>query len=265
MIDLNEFDFLDVGCGDGASIEFGKKYLSGGSELGIDRDTKKLDVARQRGHRVVECDVRSMRTRGRVRFTILNNVLQYLDDEAEAGQVLRWAVTVSREFVFVRQPYFDASSSLMRSGLKVYWADWTAHKNPMTTFQIYKTLRSAMRSSGVAGLAIFGNKRIRDTSSEAILPIDAAENSHRYDERKHGPKPYLALPPDCYWETLVVVYVSSTRISASIHRAFPEAELICVYGDAGKSQVASVSEHLAVSARVTDRGSFPFNGLIDSE
>ena len=227
MVDVSGYDFIDFGCSSGGSIKFAKKYFKGQKELGIDLDPKKVEQTRKAGFEAQVADLTQLNQfTGRVRFSILSHVLEYMPDATSATQVIRTAIAISRRFVFIRQPYFDADGYLASMGLKCYWSDWSGHKNHMNTMQIYQAIAPAMKAAHVKGFEIYGHKKVISSDSPDVLPIDAPVNQHAYDLEKHGPKQDVPLTFPVYREMIAIVYLNEDPSTRYVQKLFPEAELL---------------------------------------
>ena len=136
----NRTDFLDFGCSRGRSISDAIEKFGADSGVGIDLDPGKLAAACDAGYDVAGIDILSIPDEPLVRFVTMVHFLEHLLGYDDAKAMTRKVCRVCREFVYVRQPYFDADGQLFQHGLKCYWSDWTGHRYPMTTLDLYGVL-----------------------------------------------------------------------------------------------------------------------------
>jgi hypothetical protein len=208
------YDFIDFGCSKGDSLIFGRDFLGGRYGLGIDIDSKKVQLSIERGEDAIVCDATEIGSyKNAVSFSSMAHFLEHLPGLPLAMKCIESAVNISRDFVFIRQPWFDADGELLKSGLKLYWSDWGGHKNPMTTLDFYRGIRG-LRVKKPVDWAIFGSNRIYSSASKCILPLDAPANRHFYDAGKDGKKPFSMFPFPVYQEIICVIRLSD-RVSMS--------------------------------------------------
>ena len=67
------------------------------------------------------------------------------------------ACSISKDFVFIQQPYFDADSYLFKKGLKLFWSDWRGHPNRMTSLDFNLLLRDLKKNP----LSILSESRLK--------------------------------------------------------------------------------------------------------
>src|SRR5690606_17793598 len=79
-VDWSAYDFLDLGCSRGRSLEYGALRFEGGRGLGIDRNAEKVAAARARGVDAVVGDATDLGIDKQVRFALLMDFLEHLPD-----------------------------------------------------------------------------------------------------------------------------------------------------------------------------------------
>lgn len=111
-----QFDFLDFGCGNGGSLRFGKDVLNGKRGLGLDIDKNKVMSAIKAGYDVLHFDVTKLiQVPNCVRFVIMHHFLEHLSGYRDASKCIKAACVAAREFVYIRQPWFDSDGK----GIKI--------------------------------------------------------------------------------------------------------------------------------------------------
>lgn len=238
-----EMDFYDFGCSEGGSISYAMKRFGGRRGLGIDVDLVKVEAARARGFDAEAIDILALPERKQVRFVTLMHFLEHLDGYATARLMLRKACAVSREFVYVAQPFFDADGELARRGLKLYWSDWRGHTFCMSTLQLQRALESLRCEGLVRGFKIGWHSRIANSADRAVLPLSAPMDQHDYDPARHDAKPLIGFRFAVYRELRAIVDTGG----ADRHETESQARL-------GDLVIASHwSERLSVGRRAIDR------------
>ena len=198
--DVEGYDFFDFGCSTGGNITFTARVMPGLRGLGIDIDPAKISAALENGHHAVVYDILKLPNRPLVEFVTMSHFLEHLPGIDLARRMIGKAVSVSREFVFVRQPWFDSDGELMRHGLKFYWSHWHGHRNKMTTLDFHSILKDELDKGRIAGFSLYGRGPIAHSRSPALLPLGAPVDQHDYQAALHGPKEQRELPFTAYRE-----------------------------------------------------------------
>ncbi len=188
-------DFVDFGCSSGGSMVEMSKLFPAARGLGVDIDEAKIAQAKSTGHQAMVADARYLRARsGNVRFCILSHFLEHLPSLNDATMSLLSATEISTDFVFVRQPNFDADGYLFNLGYKTYWSDWHGHPNRMTALEMHRVFEYLLRRGSLESYEIYAHGRIKNSSDPAVHPLASPENQQIYDAEKHPPKPLRRLP-----------------------------------------------------------------------
>jgi len=227
LISDESIDFVDFGCSSGGSTTQMKELFPGSRGLGVDIDEDKIEAARAAGHEAMVADARYLRSRkGRVRFSVLSHFLEHLPSIADANKCLLSATEISTDFVYVRQPNFDADGYLFQLGYKLFWSDWHGHPNRMTSFEMFRSFEALKARNSIEGYDIFATGRIRDSRDPAIHPLSSPQNQNTYDPEKHPEKPVRRLPffQDVYSEIHAIGLKGSTSEFTDIFaKKYPDA------------------------------------------
>lgn len=184
-----EFDFLDFGCSTGGSIDMAKKLFRASRGLGIDNSPKKIEAARAQGYDAMLYDIADLPGKVCVRFCVMSHFLEHVASRNDVAAYIRKACALSREFVFIQQPYFDADGYLFHRGLKLFWSDWRGHPNCMTTLMFHNLL-APMRAEGKIGdFSIHFHHPITSSKDPAVHSVRSARDQFEYDAAIHPPKP----------------------------------------------------------------------------
>jgi SAM-dependent methyltransferase len=188
---FKKYDFIDLGCGDGASlVNFEKKI--GGRGLGIELNRRKVKKAQELGRNVVHGNALSLsKIPGKVDFVTCDNFLEHLLSHDEVEKMLEQAVKVARKFVYIRHPSFEDIDYLATLKLKTYWSDWRGH----TAMLRVSDLVDMLFRQGIHALKVVPVGRIHDSGDGRVIPLDAPADQHDYVPG-HGPKPDPAVAFD---------------------------------------------------------------------
>lgn len=221
------FDFLDFGCGTGSSIELSKRIFDGKNGLGLDIDPKNVESTRTKGFEALTIDVTEMsQFPDTVSFSVMSHFLEHLSGYQLALRCIAGAVTASRDFVFIRQPWFDSDPELARIGLKLFWSDWVGHSYKMTTLDFCRAIRD-VKNKKIISWGLFGYRQIRDSSDQAVHPLSSPPGQSLFEERKHGQKLNLVLPSSAYAETICVIQLSKDfSVDRVIARFYPDTHAL---------------------------------------
>jgi len=188
QLQKGDFDFLDLGCGTGASGRFVKKAFSAKRGLGIDKSMDRVLEAGKNGFDAIFGDVCNLSFPDScVSFTSMMDFVEHLSCGKKAVKVLKRAAKASRDFLFVRHPNFEDIEYLKSYKLKLDWTDWHGHTNMMCIAD-FKEIFSAL---GWPQHTIIPQIQILDSTHSSILPLDAPRGAVRYDGEKQGEKPLV--------------------------------------------------------------------------
>jgi hypothetical protein len=190
QIELGGYDFVDFGCSEGGSIRWCMQRFAAQRGIGVDIRPAKVEAAHAAGYDAVVADAtRPELFAGRVRFAAMVHFLEHLPSIDAARQAVSTGLSISRDFLYIRQPWFDSDGELLRRGLKLYWSDWLGHPLPMTSLQAFALMRGMTRRGLCVRFCLYGRRVVTSTADPAVVPLDAPVDSHAYDPGPHGPKP----------------------------------------------------------------------------
>ena len=241
-LEAGEFDFLDFGCSKGDSIASVQQVFGPGRGLGVDISNDKVAQARSRGIDAIVGDLIDFSAPDKVvRHVSMLHFLEHLNSLRDARKCLNTAVRVAREFVFVRQPFFDADGYLFANGLKLHWSDWTGHPNKMTTLDFYSMLCSQLSAGLIRRFAIFAIGRIDSSEHPAIHPVASPPDQQIYDPQLHPEKPKapLGFTQQVFVETVVVIELSGGSAIDVYRQKHPKA--VCYFDSELGDDLASNS------------------------
>lgn len=226
-MDVQGYDYFDFGCSSGGNMEFIKRFWPSMRGLGIDIDEEKIIKARAAGHDARVQDILRLSDTKLVRFVTMSHFLEHLDGVECAGRMIRKAVAVADDFVFIRQPWFDADGVLLRHGLKFYWSHWRGHRNKMTSLDFHSILSAEVARKTIRGFEIYGRRHVDHSSHEAIIPLAAPVDQHAYDQKLHGPKGAVELPTRAYCEIVIRIDIGEVTGAQALLSRLQPLELVC--------------------------------------
>lgn len=204
MIGPGIFDFADFGCSNGASIAQAQGVFGGGRGLGIDISGTKVANARAQGLEVLQGDLTKLEVPDEAfRFVTMVHFLEHLPSFDLACKCIATAVRTSRDFVFIRQPWFSSDAYLATLGLKLYWSDWSGHTNRMDVLDFYLALRDLPKPDWQ--WRIYGRYMIKGADDPSIHPLGSGQDQHAYDAAYHGAKSDVDFSQPVFKETVCVL------------------------------------------------------------
>jgi hypothetical protein len=227
-ISLAGYDFVDFGCSAGGSIHFAMNKLGGKRGLGLDIKPKKIARSRAKGYEAELADVSTLDVDaiGTVRFVVMAHFLEHLPTLDTAVRCIRSAVHIADEFVFIRQPYFDADGYLAEAGLQPYWSNWAGHMNHMNRGDFIGIL-SGMKAQGSIGRYIlFARTRVLDSADTVIHPMGSDMGQHHWDAELHPPKPFVHFSIPVYREIGAVVQTRSSDVDARVEQFLATCDIL---------------------------------------
>lgn len=195
-------DFIDFGCSNGSSMKYAKALFGAQKGVGIDIDPAKVAKARELGLEAIEADASALQLpKGSVSFCIMSHFLEHLPGLRTAQKCVASACRVSRDFVYIRHPWFDSDFELLKLGYKFYWSDWSGHTASIGAAQLDYLFRRVRATDWT----IFGIKPVTDLNSPWIIPLDAPINSLETPNNRES----RPLPFEAYHETGALIRTGS--------------------------------------------------------
>ena len=217
-----KYDFVDFGCSKGGSIDWSMKFLGGKRGLGIDISPPKVTATKEAGFDAIEYNLLKLPQEKLFRFAILSHMLEHVPDLKMVQAFIQAACVVSKEFVLIRQPYFDSDGMLFQHGLKTYWSDWHGHPNCMTTFDLYKILQRLKDKGLVKAFSIHGKTHIPHSDHPRVHPLSSPEDQHAYDPDIHPPKPKrIDFDFPVYFETVAFITMGDLKSHMEPFKNYP--------------------------------------------
>ena len=220
LIETKGYEFLDFGCSAGGSLgRYGKMFGAKGKGLGLDISPEKVKKTREAGFDAVECDLTKLRVEKKVRFIVMSHFLEHIPDANDVEKIINNACRSASEFVFIRQPYFDADPYLFKEGFKFFWSDWHGHPNNMTMLDIHNILSPILSKGTIRRFSLYGLDLVKDSSSPDIHNINSPVDQHGWEAGKHSEKRFVDFSQPVYRETMAIVEIRD-RIIEKIEKVF---------------------------------------------
>ncbi len=219
LIEAGCFDFIDYGCSSGGSIKFAQKRLGGGRGLGIDLSAAKVQQAASEGCECVEMDASELKAfPDKVRFVTMFHFLEHLPGITQAQQCISSAFAVAREFVIMKQPWFDSDGILFRDNLKLYWSDWTGHTFKTSALDLARLARGAGKA---CRYRIYGRDPIPHSHHPGVLCLSDPPNSHQHEPGHHGVRPFVEFKEPVFRESMLVALLDEMADFSPLEKALP--------------------------------------------
>jgi hypothetical protein len=186
-VDWSRYDFIDLGCSHGGSLDYCTKRFGADRGIGLDIDPRKVDEARAGGHEAVVADVTRLELRDQVRFVSMMDFLEHLPSLDAVEAVIQGAAAIATDFLFIRHPSFEGEDYLRSLGLRQYWWHWRGHP---THPQVADYCRIFERL-GLRLYTITYRGEIRDSLDTTVLLDDEPIDQGAFDPSVHAERPYI--------------------------------------------------------------------------
>jgi len=225
VIDVEKYNFIDFGSGGGDFMDIARSF-GGRKGLGIENDPVRVRDINGRGKDCVYGDVRNLQWLPEkcVRFVTVDHLLEHMRTLHDVRLVLRSAMRLANDFVYISGPNFDEEPVLATQGLKFYWADWpNSHPLHLTTSQLAWTLMM----EGARKFLVWATAPIKDSTHLDIHPLEARSHSGHYSPAKHPAKPKVVFPRPVYTQfTCVVTLVKSWPGPSIVTKGFDNCPVV---------------------------------------
>jgi hypothetical protein len=223
------YDFVDFGCSSGGSMQFAKHKLGGSRGVGLDIDQNKVDASRRAGFDAHVADVTAIdaNSTGTVRFVTMMHFLEHLYTLEMAEKCIRSACSIADEFVFIRQPFFDADDYLAEFGLRLYWSHWHGHRNHMTAADFQRILEDLLSQGQIRRFILFNRTKITDSDDPCVHPLSSPINQHQWEAGKHAPKDYHEFDTGVYREVGAIIQTRAPKLDEKPLRLLLSCEVFC--------------------------------------
>lgn len=206
---LSDYDFLDIGCGDGHTMIIGRAQFLGERGLGIDKDEASVAKAKDAGHNALVADALTFDPAPhRFDFLTAYHILEHLPSLESVASLIARMPMLARHFAFVAIPSFEGEDYLKQLGLRQYWTNWVGHPCHITV----NDLVDALAACGLAEFEMRCVDLVLSSSHPSIVPV-GAQDELEYDPSKHGPKPSLPLRQKVFREVQALVRMPGGDLS----------------------------------------------------
>lgn len=220
----HKVEFLDFGASKGESIDYANDTFCGGKSqgIGLDINPAKVLAMKEHGYAAFTADITKLKLEHPVRFVIMSHFLEHLPGFVTAQKIVEKATNASSEFIFVKQPYFDADAYLLSRGLKLYWSDWKGHYYHMQSIELFKIFRDLYQAGKISRFCIYASGRINSANDDRIHPLNSNKNQHRYDESLHPSKDHVLsdFTTDVFREIIVLATRSNRVDFEALQKSF---------------------------------------------
>lgn len=204
LLDSGVVEFLDLGCGAGGSYEFIRRHTNLRVGLSLDVSEEKVRQCREANDLSFTFDVGKLpKTPGTVSAAFCVHFLEHIEEAQTVFRIIESALTATRDFLIVRQPFFDHDEALAALGCTTYWSNWSGHKTKLTCAMVDRATDRLQRKGLLYDYTVAGIDRIDNTGHPAILPLKAPPDQHDYDAEAHGPKTIAPIGFACFREIFI--------------------------------------------------------------
>ena len=138
----------------------------------------------------------------------MSDFLEHIPDSNTVDLIIWKAVSIAREFVFIRQPYFDVDPYLFQLGLKFFWSDWKGHPNRMTTLEFHNILKDILNKGAIKRFSFYGRRKVKNSSDPSIHSIWSPRDQRKWKKSEHPPKQLTRFGFDIFKQLVVVIDIN---------------------------------------------------------
>jgi hypothetical protein len=186
-IELDRYDYIDLGSSSGGSFDWARGQLAHGDGVGVDLDPEKVRRARAAGRNVVVGDATDLRVTDAVRFITMFDFLEHLPSLAHVEAAIATAADAATDFIYIRHPSFEGQQYLESLGLRQYWWHWRGHLAQPTVADY----RSMLKRLGLGDFIVVFNGQIMDSGHPSIHSVASPLDSHGFDPAIHPSKHFV--------------------------------------------------------------------------
>jgi hypothetical protein len=168
-IDWTDYDFVDLGCSSGGSIEHCMKRFGAERGLGVDLDPAKVERTQAAGYDAVVADAQELDLDRQVSFITMLDFFEHLPDLGVVEEILAAAHRSARDFIYIKHPSFEGEEQFEAQGLRQYWWDWHGH----TCHVRVADYCSMFDRLGISSYTIRYLGRIDGSDHPSIVPVSA--------------------------------------------------------------------------------------------
>lgn len=200
-------DYLDFGSHLGNSLRFGQEVLGGLRGVATENHPDNAQKLKDQGISLIEEDATKLIfPKSSFSFAVLSHFLEHLANLAQVDFVLGAASHACRDYLYIRQPYFDQDAYLQSLGLKTVSALYDQHTLHISTTELVTSLlRAGCANFDIWGLNLWWNSH----DSDQILPSNARQKwTHKYDPAQMDAKEYRDFTMPIFEEIVCIVQLN---------------------------------------------------------
>ncbi len=232
-LNLSQIDFFDIGCNKGGSLrKYGAMFGATDRGIGIDINIDRVVETQRAGFSATQLDLADLDVslhEGQLRFCTMIHVLEHIPSHFRVRTMIQNACRLSQEFVFIKQPWFDADPMLFRHGLKFLWSNWEEHPNRMTLLELRNILQPFLEAGMIRRYSLYGADPISDSRDVNIHPLTAPPDQEGYDEAIHPPKSLVKFDQPVYKDAVAILDIAGDRTEWIESRLAQDSKIIRLY------------------------------------
>ena len=175
---IEQIDFIDVGGSKGGSYNMVKSKYGFENGLTIDIDPQKVKLSLENNVPAIRLDATKMHifSDNACKLVSIIHTLEHLPDLTTVERVLRSAVRVASDTIYLRGPMYYLDY-LKPMGLQFYWSHWSGH----TCLVEPDKLIEIMRDLGQTRYNLNFLRPVETSSDPCIHPASGLIDRHDYD------------------------------------------------------------------------------------
>lgn len=189
--DWSLYDFIDLGCSRGGSIEHCMSRFGATRGLGLDTSPRKVEQTRTAGYDAIVGDARELDLDGAVSFVSMLDFCEHLPSARVVEDVLAAAARSARDFLYIKHPSFEGKELAESLGVRQYWWDWHGHTAHVRVAD-YCTM---LERIGLANYCVRFLGRIDDSTHATVIPTTMPPDRLASDAAAITDVPFVRFSP----------------------------------------------------------------------
>ena len=204
LIKYFNFNFIDFGSKNGGSIKYASKLFNLNNGIGIDILKNFEFISFRNNFLGLKTSILDLPNVELFDAVIMSHFLEHISCRNIIEKMVTKSLDISKNIVFIQQPFFDENNYLLEHNLKFSYADWKGHPSLFTTFDFYILLKKLQLTKKFK-FSIFYDYPIKSSDSNFIVNINEKFDTVLFDSEKSIKKNQIVFDRPIYKEIKILI------------------------------------------------------------